>query len=541
MDSSRKYVVGVIAACVIVGLVAVVGGVLWYVRASSDNGQVGPGGAAASAEAAKTRPAAVKGTVAKFAGETISAAEYDEAWRKYLAARGVKDDGIQAQVYLSSRYSVLMELIDKRIVDAGIKENGITVTDADLKEAAQAAAVSSIQRQFPSKEAFDKYISQQGLTPEQLRDKVAENILSTKGDEVKEAAQRALLGRKLTESISVADDDLTTYLRTAEVLHIAALYHSPVPGQQELSDPDAKDLIDKAYADLQAGSKFEDVVAKFSNGPEREEGGKAPPIQYGAVNEVFDQVCWSLKEGDTSEPFKTDTGWHIIKVIKFKQETPPTDAQQREALRQRIEQGLGEAAVAKWHKERVEAGGLEILDAALAGYHAFTEGRTEEAVKQLQVAADKALDAEKLPILMTLAVACYRAGDTQKPLDLFEKMLTLASDDDRPSVYMERAKFYLETKQTESALADLATASQATSNPMDRLRLAEIYGRSEHADLAKTELRKVLNATDEAAAINAVAQVAAGLKYTDVLDEAKKKVDKMRAATAPTRATESGA
>ena len=539
MDSSRRYVVGGIAACVIVGLVAVVGGVLWYVHATSEGAQAGTGGTDAGAAAGVSRPAGVKGDVAKFAGETITASEYDQAWRSFLAAKGVTDDGIQAQVYLSSRYTVLMDLIDRRIVAAGVKDNGVTVTDDDLNQAARAAAESSIQGQFRDKASFDKYLASQGLTAEQLRDKVAADILSKQREQLTNAAQRALLGKKLTESISVTDQDLQTYLRTAEVLHIAALYHSPVPGQPELSDPDAKDQIDRANAALQAGGKFEDVVAKYSNGPEREGGGKTAPIQYGIVNEVFDQVCWSLEVGQVSAPFKTDTGWHIIKVLKFSQENPPTDSQKREELRQRIEQALGQAAVAKWHKERIEAGGLEIFDPALAGYGAFSEGRIEEAVKQLRIAADAALGAEKLPILMTLAVATYRSGDNQKPLEMFQQMLTLASDDDRPTVYMERAKFYLETKQNESALTDLAAASKLTKNPMDRLRLADIYGRTEHPDLAKAELRKVLSATEEGAVIQAVAQVAGALQYTDIIEEAKQKVAKMRAALAPGTKTES--
>ncbi len=80
---------------------------------------------------------------------------------------------------------------------------------------------------------------------------------------------------------------------------------------------DAKLKIDSAYDQLQKGVAFETVVERFS----QDDGSKA---NKGVINwfgsfsnfpDDFKEMCFSLNKGETSKPFKTQYGYHIIKLI----------------------------------------------------------------------------------------------------------------------------------------------------------------------------------------------------------------------------------
>ncbi len=83
---------------------------------------------------------------------------------------------------------------------------------------------------------------------------------------------------------------------------------------------DAKSKIDSAYDQLMKGIAIETVVEHFS----QDDGSKA---NKGVVNwfgsfsnfpDDFKDMCFSLNKGEISKPFKTQYGYHIIKLVDKK-------------------------------------------------------------------------------------------------------------------------------------------------------------------------------------------------------------------------------
>jgi len=80
-----------------------------------------------------------------------------------------------------------------------------------------------------------------------------------------------------------------------------------------------KAKIDQIYAELNEGVPFEDLVAKHSDDVgTSDKGGILPWIGVGpgGVDEDFSEKAFSLENiGDYSAPFKTQFGWHIVKLV----------------------------------------------------------------------------------------------------------------------------------------------------------------------------------------------------------------------------------
>ncbi len=75
--------------------------------------------------------------------------------------------------------------------------------------------------------------------------------------------------------------------------------------------------IQEIYKLIQQGENFESLAKQFSDDKSSaNNGGKLTPFKSGQLSSVaFEDLAFSLKEiNDISKPFKTDYGWHIVKL-----------------------------------------------------------------------------------------------------------------------------------------------------------------------------------------------------------------------------------
>ena len=81
-----------------------------------------------------------------------------------------------------------------------------------------------------------------------------------------------------------------------------------------------KTKIDEIYAKLKAGEKFEDLARQFSDDkPSAEKGGQLQWFGSSRMPIEFEKAAFALNNnGDYSEPFTTNYGWHIVKRIDKK-------------------------------------------------------------------------------------------------------------------------------------------------------------------------------------------------------------------------------
>ncbi len=117
-----------------------------------------------------------------------------------------------------------------------------------------------------------------------------------------------------------------------------------------------KPIIENIKKQLSEGTDFAELAKTQSqDGGTAKNGGLLPKFGSGRMIPSFENVAFSLKnEGDISDPFQTDFGWHIIKLIK----KHPLESfeNMKESLKQKVEQGqraqlIGNSVVKRLIKE----------------------------------------------------------------------------------------------------------------------------------------------------------------------------------------------
>jgi peptidyl-prolyl cis-trans isomerase SurA len=108
------------------------------------------------------------------------------------------------------------------------------------------------------------------------------------------------------------------------VAHIMIMNPPETPENKEDADK-GKNTIQDIYKKLQQGEKFEDLAKQFSEDKSSSsKGGVLNRFGSGQLSsEEFENVAFNLtKENPISEPFKSQYGWHIVKLIdKFSVKT----------------------------------------------------------------------------------------------------------------------------------------------------------------------------------------------------------------------------
>jgi peptidyl-prolyl cis-trans isomerase SurA len=82
----------------------------------------------------------------------------------------------------------------------------------------------------------------------------------------------------------------------------------------------ARNLVFEVYDQLRGGVKWEELCKQYSDDPAtKDSGGRLRAFGVGALKQIptFEETAFSMKkEGDISDPFQTQFGWHIIRLEK---------------------------------------------------------------------------------------------------------------------------------------------------------------------------------------------------------------------------------
>lgn len=273
-----------------------------------------PSGESASNEsAASDNPD--EAVAAKVGDEVITRAELEQHIREFCnrvqmshaMQAGPNAPPLQVQVTEEDKQMVLNHLIDSVVLYGLAKKAGHTFSDKDLD-----AAIEQLKKRFPSEEVFARALKEGGMTPDGLRERLR----------IERTIQPFLLAQR--QAVTVTDEEVTaeyekgkssgeyTMPENYDVAHVLV----KVDQDDEAAWTAAKEKIDAARARIVAGEDFAAVAKAVSDDPgSKDKGGQYDGVSRGQMVPEFEKQMLDTPVGELSEPFKTQYGWHILKVI----------------------------------------------------------------------------------------------------------------------------------------------------------------------------------------------------------------------------------
>ncbi len=140
------------------------------------------------------------------------------------------------------------------------------------------------------------------------------------------------------------------------------------------SEKEAKDML----ARLGKGEKFEDLAKQYSLDGSKDYGGDLGYFTAPEMVPAFSEAAFKLQKGETSEPVKTDFGWHVIKVEDRKKGAAQPYDQVKGAIRNVLVRKKVQEKLASLR----EVAKVEIIDEDLKRF-------AEEAKKQRKALEDQ--------------------------------------------------------------------------------------------------------------------------------------------------------
>ena len=174
--------------------------------------------------------------------------------------------------------------------------------------------------------ALDQYLEREGLArvieEKKLLDPVATQV------ELNEFRKEMLISRYFDQYLTqqVTDDAIHNYYNThvdqfeEKKIHLA---HILIRTNRKMDETERKAKLttaQEAYSKVHAGKDFSDIAKAYSEDKiSGEKGGDLGWMKEGAISKAFSDKVFAMKEGEVSEPFETDFGFHVVKVIEAAQ------------------------------------------------------------------------------------------------------------------------------------------------------------------------------------------------------------------------------
>ncbi|HWH76304.1 MAG TPA: peptidylprolyl isomerase [Candidatus Binatus sp.] len=214
--------------------------------------------------------------------------------------------GNLAQINADDR-QVLEQFITDKLLEAEVREGGISVSDDDVSRYIDQVKKSNRL----SDEDLKVALSREGQT------------LASYRTSVKAEMEKAeIIDRQVRRKVTITDDDVERYYKQnqknfrgdqrARIHHILlSLAENAPPDQVQAATDKANDL----YKRIKSGADFAALAREYSQGAGRDDGGDIGWFKRGSLLPGLEEVAFEkLAVGGVSEPFRTSMGIHIVKL-----------------------------------------------------------------------------------------------------------------------------------------------------------------------------------------------------------------------------------
>ena len=228
----------------------------------------------------------------------------------------------------------------------------MTLSDQDVIE-----RLDDIRARVGSEELFRRSLAGAGLSEEQLKERLREQLLVQK-----------LIDAKIRSAIMVSPQEIASQLQThpEEVKpgDRVRASHILIRVTESRSAEQASALITEIRQQLDGGASFAELAKRYSEDPQADEGGEMGWVAQGQLLPELDAELFRLKPGEISGPIQTRLGFHLIKVDERRTAASLSVLEANRAIYQRLFEQKFQAAMKRWLSELKRKAYIEFVHAS---------------------------------------------------------------------------------------------------------------------------------------------------------------------------------
>ena len=208
------------------------------------------------------------------------------------------------------RTQVLERLVIERLQIQLAQSNGIRVGAEALNRAVSDVA----QKNNLSLAQFKEILERDGFDFGKFREDMRNEILIAR-----------LQRRQVENRITISDRDIDNFLATAErqgggeseyLLQHILISLPEEPSSEQIAEGRAR--ADRVISQLKEGADFAEVAAEESDGQQALEGGSLGWLKTAGLPTIFAEVVPTLGKDEITDPLRSPSGFHIVKVADIR-------------------------------------------------------------------------------------------------------------------------------------------------------------------------------------------------------------------------------
>jgi peptidyl-prolyl cis-trans isomerase SurA len=254
------------------------------------------------------------------------------------------------------RRTALDRLIEKKLTEQKVRELNIIVSEEEIRQ-----AIDDVRKQnnIPSQEALETALAAQGLSLDQYRSQLREQIKKLK-----------LVSMEVRSKVHVGETEMRNYYAANIANYTEDESYRARHIFFKTGEKAAPEVIKQSQttalavlAEAKSGKDFAELAKKFSEDPAaRKDGGDLGSFKKGDMQPDLEKTILSLKPGEVSDLVATPIGFHIIKLeARVAGTTRPFESVKAE-IEEVLYRKKSEERFSLWAKELRDKASIEIRE-----------------------------------------------------------------------------------------------------------------------------------------------------------------------------------
>jgi peptidyl-prolyl cis-trans isomerase SurA len=257
----------------------------------------------------------------------------------------------EREIIYDKKIETLNNMIDEKLVDEKVNEEGITVKESEID-----SAIDQIKstNKF-SQEEFEFALNSNGMAIKDYRDEVKKQILRNK-----------LVNMKVTSSIIVTQTEIQAYydqhpekyspIKQYSLRNIVMIY----PKDHESRDK-VRSLMEQVFERLKNGAPFDETAKQYSQGINAGDGGKLGLFSINDLSGNIQAAVSALHAGEFSPIIETEQGFQIFYVDQIIETQAKSVSEASAEIRQKIYEDEVNEKFKTWVDELKKGAHIKIM------------------------------------------------------------------------------------------------------------------------------------------------------------------------------------